>query len=107
MLNQILQNTRKPQGFWGEVMLFGMNNGHKRLSDWAMPHLPLSEDAYVLDVGCGGGANFAVLLKRSPKGKADGLDHSAESVAASQKKNEKDLGLFWQILGHAVPDEGL
>ena len=67
-------------------MLFGMNNGHKRLSDWAMPHLPLSEDAYVLDVGCGGGANFAVLLKRSPKGKADGLDHSAESVAASQKK---------------------
>ena len=95
MLNQILQNTRKPQGFWGEVMLFGMNNGHKRLSDWAMPHLPLSEDAYVLDVGCGGGANFA------------GLDHSAESVAASQKKNEKDLGLFWQIFGHAVPDEGL
>ena len=61
----------------------------------------------VLDVGCGGGANFAVLLKRSPKGKADGLDHSTESVAASQKKNEKDLGLFWQIFGHAVPDEGL
>ena len=49
-------------------MLFGINNGHKRLSDWAMPHLPLSEDAYVLDVGCGGGANFAVLLKRSPEG---------------------------------------
>lgn len=37
MLNQILQDTRKPQGFWGEVMLFGINNGHKRLSDWPCP----------------------------------------------------------------------
>ena len=72
-----------------------------------MPHLPLSEGAYVLDVGCGGGANLAVLLKRCQKGKADGQDHSAESVAASRKKNDKDLRLFWQIFGHAVPDEGL
>lgn len=92
MINQILQNTRKPQGFWGRVMLFGMNNGHKPLSDWAMPQLPLAEDAHVLDVGCGGGANLAVLLKRCPKGRADGLDYSAESVAASRKKNAKELG---------------
>lgn len=80
MINRILQNTRKPQGFWGKVMLFGMNNGHKPLSDWAMPHLPLAEDAHVLDVGCGGGANLAVLLKRCPKGRA-----------ASRKKNAKEL----------------
>ncbi|MDO4314345.1 MAG: methyltransferase domain-containing protein [Oscillospiraceae bacterium] len=92
MFNRILQNTRKPQGFWGRMMLFGMNNGHKPLSDWAMPHLPLAEDAHVLDVGCGGGANLAVLLKRCPKGRADGLDHSAESVAASRKKNARELG---------------
>ena len=51
MLNQILQDTRTPQGFWGEVMLFGINSGHKRMSDWALPHLPLSEVAYVLVVG--------------------------------------------------------
>lgn len=68
MLNQILQDTRKPQGFWGEVMLFGMNNGHKRLSDWAMPHLPLSEDAYVLDVGCGGGREFCRSAEALPEG---------------------------------------
>lgn len=73
-------------------MLFGMNNGHKPLSDWAMPHLPLAEDVHVLDVGGGGGANLAVLLKRCPKGRADGLDYSAESVAASRKKNAKELG---------------
>lgn len=92
MFRKLLQNTRKPQGFWGRVMLFGMNNGHKPLSVWAMPHLPLAEDARVLDVGCGGGANLAVLLKRCPKGSADGLDYAAESVAASRKKNAKELG---------------
>ncbi len=92
MFRKLLQNTRKPQGFWGRVMLFGMNNGHKPLSAWAMPHLPLAEDARVLDVGCGGGANLAVLLKRCPKGSADGLDYAAESVAASRKKNAKELG---------------
>lgn len=31
MINRILQNTRKPQGLWGEVTLFCMNNGHKPL----------------------------------------------------------------------------
>lgn len=92
IFHQILQNTRKPQGFWGRVMLFGMNSGHKSLSAWAMPHLPLAEDAHVLDVGCGGGANLAVLLHRCPGGHADGLDYSAESVAASRRKNAGELG---------------
>ncbi len=89
---KILQNTRKPRGFWGKVLLLGMNTGHKPLSDWAMPYLPLREDTRVLDMGCGGGANLAVLLRRCPKGRADGLDYSAESVAASRRKNAVKLG---------------
>lgn len=92
MFHKLLQNTRKPQGLLGRMMLFGMNNGHRPLSAWAMPHLPLAEDAHVLDVGCGGGANLAVLLKRCPQGFIDGLDYSAESVAVSRKKNAKELG---------------
>ena len=87
MLRKLLQNTRRPQGFWGRMMLRGMNRGHKPLSDWAMPHLPLSPDARVLDVGCGGGANIAVLLRRCPQGRVDGLDYSPESVAASRRMN--------------------
>lgn len=92
MFHKVLQNTRKPQGLLGRMMLASMNSGHRPLSHWAMPHLPLSEDAWVLDVGCGGGANLAALLRRCPRGRADGLDYSAESVAASRKKNAGELG---------------
>lgn len=98
MLRKLLQNTRKPQGFLGRMMLFGMNTGHKPLANWAMPYLPLKADDHVLDVGCGGGANIAVLLKRCPEGEVDGLDYSPESVAASKKKNAAALGKRCTVL---------
>lgn len=98
MFRKLLQNTRKPQGFLGRVMLFSMNKGHKPLADWAMPYLPLERDDCVLDVGCGGGANIAALLARCPQGEVDGLDYSPESVAASKRKNAAELGRRCTIL---------
>lgn len=98
MFRRLLQNTRKPQGVLGRMMLCGMNAGHKPLADWAMPFLPLKADARVLDVGCGGGANIAALLARCPAGEVDGLDYAPESVAASKKKNAAALGKRCTIL---------
>ncbi len=98
LLRRLLQNTRKPQGLLGRVMLFGMNKGHKPLADWGLSHLHLEADAHVLDVGCGGGANIAALLKHCPKGQVDGLDYSPESVAASKKKNSAALGRRCTVL---------
>lgn len=91
-INNILQNTRKPEGFFGRMILFGMNKGHANLSKWGMSCLTWQPDWNVLDIGCGGGANLMQILKRCPKGKAYGLDFSAESVAFAQKKNKKLLG---------------
>lgn len=98
MFRKLLQNTRKPQGFLGRMMLLGMNRGHKPLADWATSYLPLRADAHVLDVGCGGGANIAALLDRCPEGEVDGLDYSAASVAASKKKNSAALGKRCTVL---------
>ena len=43
--------------------------------------LPETEaGAAILDLGCGGGANLAVLLKLCPDGTAVGLDYSSVSV---------------------------
>lgn len=92
IINRILQNTRKPNGFFGRLILRGMNQGHAGLSKWGMSCLTWRPEWSVLDVGCGGGANLAQLLKRCPDGKVFGVDFSAESVAFAQKKNKKVLG---------------
>ena len=77
LLSKIFSNTLKPEGFFGRMMVNGMNGGgHARLAEWGLSHLTLTADANVLDVGCGGGANMARLLKRCPKGTVTGIDYS-------------------------------
>lgn len=43
-------------------------------------------------MGCGGGANIAVMLKNNPESIVDGLDYSVESVAFSKKTNAPYIG---------------
>lgn len=43
-INRILQNTRKPQGFWGRMILRSMNTGHAPLAAWAFTHLDWCPD---------------------------------------------------------------
>lgn len=92
MIRRFFQNARKPKGFLGRSMLRKMNVGHAPLSRWALSLIRPAEDARALDIGCGGGANVARLLKRCPGGFVDGIDYSAESVAFSKKKNAAALG---------------
>ncbi len=88
LLSKIFSNTRKPEGFFGRMMVNGMNGGgHARLAVWGLSHLTLTADANVLDVGCGGGANVARLLKRCPKGTVTGIDYSPVSVKKSTEVN--------------------
>jgi len=90
-INRILQNTRKPQGFWGRMILRSMNTGHAPLAAWAFTHLDWRPDWKVLDIGCGGGANIAHMLKRCPQGQVYGVDISPESVAFARQKNKAFL----------------
>lgn len=92
MLNQFFQNTRKPMGLLGKMMLKAMNTGHAKLAEWGFSHLTLREKTHILDVGCGGGANVAKMLEDVPGSIVDGLDYSAESVAYSKKTNIAHLG---------------
>ena len=88
ILSKIFSNTRKPEGFFGRMMVNGMNGGgHARLAEWGLSHLMLTDDANVLDVGCGGGANVARLLKRCPQGTVTGIDYSPVSVKKSTEVN--------------------
>ena len=81
------ENTRKPVGFSGKIMVAMMNFGHSAMAAWGLHFLQLAPDAMVLDCGCGGGANIKTLLKLCPKGKVQGIDYSAVSVEKARKVN--------------------
>ncbi|MGI6220292.1 MAG: DNA-deoxyinosine glycosylase [Coriobacteriales bacterium] len=81
-------HPEKPQGEAGRALLERMNGGnHERLAEWGLDHVRVDEDAHVLDIGCGGGANLRHLLERAITGHATGLDYSPLSVATSRETN--------------------
>ncbi len=82
------ENTRKPVGFGGKIMVAMMNVGHSAVARWGLQFLELAPDARVLDCGCGGGANMKRLLKKCPQGIVKGIDYSPVSVEKSKKVNE-------------------
>ena len=81
------ENTRKPVGLGGKLMVAMMNLGHSPMTRWGLRFLRLAPNAKVLDCGCGGGANIKTLLKLCPKGKVQGIDYSAVSVEKARKVN--------------------
>lgn len=89
----VLQNTCKPAGFWGKLMVRGMNgSSHARLAEWGFSFLPeLPGGSAVLDAGCGGGANVGRWLKKCPDGKVTGVDYSEISVQESTRFNSEAI----------------
>ena len=81
------ENTRKPVGLGGKIMVAMMNLGHSPVAQWGLRFLELTLDAKVLDCGCGGGANIKRLLKKCPEGIVKGIDYSAVSVEKARKVN--------------------
>ena len=82
------ENTRKPVGLGGKIMVAMMNVGHSAVARWGLQFLNAAPDAKVLDCGCGGGANIKRLLKKCPEGIVKGIDYSPVSVEKSKKVNE-------------------
>ena len=79
------QNTCKPDGLGGRLMVKMMNSGHAKLANWGFSQIQAKADAQVLDAGCGGGANVAVWLDKCPEGRVTGMDYSEVSVAEARK----------------------
>ena len=85
------ENTRKPDGIGGKIMVSVMNMGHKALADWGFQFLEIPDDGKVLDCGCGGGANIERMLREHPKTVVKGIDYSEVSVEKSRKVNQKEI----------------
>ena len=92
LLSKIFSNTRKPEGFWGRMMVAGMNGGsHAAMASWGLDLANIPAEGEILDIGCGGGANLARLMARSLSAKVTGVDHSPVSVEKSSKVNADEV----------------
>ena len=94
------ENTRKPQGLGGKLMVTAMNIGHSAMAQWGLQFLKVPADARVLDCGCGGGANIKRLLRLCPQGIVKGVDYSAVSVEKVRRLNQAAMQegrcVIWQ-----------
>ena len=89
LFRDYVNQTRKPEGILGRLMLNGMNAGHAKLSDWGMSNLPAISPAEIADLGCGGGRNAAALLKKYPSAKLTAVDYSPLCVERTRKRNAR------------------
>ncbi len=92
LMKNFFQQTRKPEGFLGKMMVGGMNGGgHAKLADWGMSHLEVAGVTAIAELGCGGGRNAGELMKRYPEAKLTALDYSDVSVAKASEYNKKAI----------------
>lgn len=89
MLKKFFENTRRPEGLGGRIMLAMMNSGHASMARWGLSFLSIRPQDYILDIGCGGGANMAVMLQQASEGKVCGIDYSALSVEKAISVNQE------------------
>jgi SAM-dependent methyltransferase len=83
-----MKQCQRPSGWRGRIVLWLMNRRHSKLTDWGLQHLPIREDDYVLDVGCGGGRTVAKLADLASRGRVYGIDHAPASVAVARGVNQ-------------------
>jgi len=87
-VEKFVKQCRKPSGRLGKFVGRTMNFGHARIRHWGISHISIKPDAYILDIGCGGGKGVQELAMSSPNGKVYGIDYSEDMVQLSKKVNE-------------------
>ncbi len=91
IMKKFFNQTRKPEGALGALMLRGMNSGHAKLADWGFTHLPPIHPKQIADLGCGAGRNAGELLKKYPAAHVTAIDYSDLSVANAREYNKKSI----------------
>lgn len=89
-LRKLLEQCSHPSGFLGRLLARAMNKGHGPLTLWGLEKISISQDAAIVDIGCGGGGTVRRLAHLAPHGKVFGVDVSQDSVNISCETN-RDL----------------
>lgn len=91
-MDEKIYHPGEPDKENGVEMLEGMNERHKVLRDFALPKITFTDGMKMLDVGCGGGAMIAELLKKSKDSHVDGVDYSDASMEVAGKTLAAEVG---------------
>ena len=101
LLKNFFNQTRKPEGVLGALMLSSMNSGHAKLADWGFSYLPSLHPLRIIDLGCGAGRNAGELLKKYPFAHVTAVDYSALSVEKATAYNKDSINA-----GHCTVQQG-
>ena len=91
IMKKIFNQTRKPEGTLGKLMLSSMNTGHAKMADWGLSHLPEINPGQIAELGCGAGRNAGELLKRYPRAHVTAIDYSPLSVEKARAYNREGI----------------
>ena len=91
LLKKYFNQTRKPEGKLGRLMISGMNSGHAKLTDWGFTQLPEIPVKKAVDLGCGGGRSVSLLLEKFPGSHVTGVDYSPLSVDKAREYNRDEI----------------
>ena len=58
IIKDYMNQTRKPEGILGKMMILGMNMGHAGMAKWGTSFLDVRPPEQIVDLGCGGGSSF-------------------------------------------------
>ena len=86
-----MNNTGKPKGLFGKIMIKSMNKHHADVSDWGLSHIPKKDYELMMDIGCGGGKNLSKLLKIFPETNFTGTDYSSVSLKSTERLNKEEI----------------
>lgn len=89
LFKDYVNQTRKPEGVLGKMMIKGMNSGHTKMADWGLAHLKTVVPEEIVDTGCGGGKTAGELLKKYPKARVTAIDYSPLSVEQAAAYNKR------------------
>ena len=86
-----IEQSIKPKGQIGKLMLKMMNIAHKRIFTFGIENLNVFDDCKLLDLGFGGGMALKLLSKKFNRIKLFGVDFSEEALKTGTKNNRKDI----------------
>jgi len=91
VFNDLIEQSRRPKGFVGKIILNVMNSVHINIFQFGIEHINIRENIKILDLGFGGGKLLKLLSKKYKSIELFGIDFSLEAIETTRKNNKHDF----------------
>ena len=88
LADKIIDQCRKPSGFFGRFSLWDMNRHHSKLTDWGLRHVSIRKTDRILDIGCGGGRIIDKPASMTNAGKVHGIEEAGDAAEGMEMVRE-------------------